>query len=60
MEKTFNQGIGMIVVMDKDAVRETDGMWVCGEVRERTETDISDSPAKGGVGGVVMLTGDYR
>lgn len=60
MEKTFNQGIGMIAVMDKAAVSETNGTWVSGEVRKRTETDISDSPAKGGVGGVVMLTGDYR
>jgi phosphoribosylformylglycinamidine cyclo-ligase len=60
MEKTFNQGIGMIAVMDKAAVRETDGMWVCGEVRIRTETDISDSPAKGGKGGAVILQGNYR
>ncbi len=58
MEKTFNQGIGMIAIMDKAVA--SDGMWVCGEVRERTETDISDSPAKGGVGGVVKLQGNYR
>lgn len=55
MEKTFNQGIGMIAVMDKAAVNENDGMWVCGEIRKRTDPDISDSPAKGGVGGTVML-----
>lgn len=60
MEKTFNQGIGMIAVMDKAAVSETEGMWMCGEVRERTAADISDSPAKGGVGGVVKLQGNYR
>lgn len=59
MEKTFNQGIGMIAVIDRQSAESLpDGMWVCGEVRERKDADVSDSAAKGGIGGVVMLKGD--
>ncbi len=67
-ERTFNEGIGMIAVMAPDRV--ADGVrrlnqagirsWVCGHVRARTESDHSDSPAKGGVGGSVRLVGEHR
>jgi phosphoribosylformylglycinamidine cyclo-ligase len=62
-ELTFNMGIGMLaVVPDADrvlAVLAERGVpaWVCGQVRERLDTDRGDSAAKGGSGGTVALVG---
>ena len=68
LERTFNMGVGMLAVVasdDADAVLRLLAdrgvpSWVCGEVRDRADTDRSDSPAKGGDGGAVMLRGGYR
>lgn len=67
-EKTFNMGIGMLAFVspthaDKAIeLLNSRGLkaWSVGVTRERTATDISDSPAKGGNGGVVKLVGNYQ
>jgi phosphoribosylaminoimidazole (AIR) synthetase len=33
--------------------------WQCGLVRTRTAEDVGDATAKGGLGGVVTLRGDF-
>ena len=66
-ERTFNMGVGMFAVVDSASVdqalnvlaeRNLDA-WVCGTVRDRHNGEAGDSPAKGGGGGAVFLTGDY-
>lgn len=67
MERTFNMGIGMVAIVPRDhadaAVRVLTARgvpaWVCGSVRNRTSSDVGDSPAKGGDGGAVMVRGSY-
>ncbi|MBK6764124.1 MAG: phosphoribosylformylglycinamidine cyclo-ligase [Micrococcales bacterium] len=60
-ERTFNMGVGMVaVVPDPDPVLAMFAQrgveaWVCGQVRTRTDADVSDAPAKGGAGGSVHL-----
>ncbi len=67
-ERTFNEGLGMVVVVSADqadsaltrlADRKVEA-WVCGEVREAGATDVSDAPAKGGGGGSVSVVGRHR
>jgi phosphoribosylformylglycinamidine cyclo-ligase len=68
LERTFNMGIGMLAVVAPDGVARTLALlaergvpaWVVGEIAERTNEDRSDAAPKGGSGGVVSLTGDYR
>jgi phosphoribosylformylglycinamidine cyclo-ligase len=67
-EKTFNMGIGMLAFVspahaDKAiSLLQGGGLaaWSVGVARERTATDVSDAPAKGGNGGVVQLVGNYQ
>lgn len=67
-EKTFNMGIGMLAFVSHTnadqaiALLQSRGLaaWSVGVARERTATDISDAPAKGGNGGVVQLVGNYQ
>ena len=67
MERTFNMGIGMVAVVAASAADSAisqlrkDGIdaWVCGDVRNRTNEDMSDAPAKGGAGGSVTVQGSY-
>lgn len=67
-EKTFNMGIGMFAVVDQSAVDQTLKelanrelhAWVCGNVRERNNGEVGDSPAKGGGGGAVSVIGEYE
>jgi phosphoribosylformylglycinamidine cyclo-ligase len=66
-EKTFNMGIGMLAFVANSQAEaalellQHQGLpaWAVGTVRERTTDDVSDSPAKGGAGGVVQLVGSY-
>jgi len=64
-ERTFNMGIGMLAVVpdSQPALAALAGRgiraWVCGGVRARESTDVSDAPAKGGVGGSVRLVGRH-
>jgi len=67
LEKTFNMGLGMVALVSPDSVQPTVARleswgidaWVCGEIRDRVDTDVSDAPAKGGSGGTVRLNGSY-
>ena len=66
-ERTFNEGLGMVAVMDPASV--ADGVrrlaargvpaWVCGHVRAGRTGDVSDAAAKGGNGGTVSLVGEH-
>jgi phosphoribosylformylglycinamidine cyclo-ligase len=67
LERTYNQGVGMLVLLAPHAV---DGAldllaqrgvvaWVCGEVRTREPGERGDAEAKGGGGGAVSLVGTY-
>ena len=66
-ERTFNMGIGMFAIVPETDVDQTLGelaerdldAWVCGNVRERQPGEKGDSPAKGGGGGAVSVTGSY-
>ena len=66
-EKTFNMGMGMLVVVPKRVEQDALALlrdrglsaWTVGEIRSRTSDDISDAPAKGGNGGVVRLVNSY-
>jgi len=64
-ERTFNMGIGMLAVVPDSQPALTAladrgiRAWVCGAVRTRERTDVSDAPAKGGVGGSVRLVGRH-
>ena len=67
-EKTFNMGIGMLLIVPSgqasEAIRffSTLGLpaWECGIVRKRAENELGDSPAKGGSGGAVFLRNNHR
>jgi len=67
MERTFNQGIGMLAIVDAgsatSAVRrlESRGVpaWVAGAIRPRRDAETGDAPAKGGDGGAVRLVGAH-
>lgn len=65
MEIAFNMGIGMVVVASPDALpmilaEHADlAPVVLGQVRARTSDDVAEVAAKGGSGGVVLLTGDH-
>ena len=66
-ERTFNEGLGMVAVMDPGSV--ADGVrrlaargvsaWVCGHVHAARPGDVSDAAAKGGRGGSVSLVGEH-
>lgn len=66
-ERTFNQGVGMVAVVDPadaDAVlvrlaERGVPAWVLGSVRERRDGEAGDAEAKGGGGGAVTLVGDH-
>lgn len=63
MEATFNMGVGMVAVVAPESVEQASRVldargvanWVCGEVRSRTDRDVSDAEAKGGAGGSVNV-----
>ena len=65
MERTFNQGVGMVAVVsagtaDSALARlRSRGVaaWVCGTVRARGAGEVGDAEAKGGGGGAVTLAG---
>ena len=67
IEKTLNQGVGMIAVVEPgsvdDALRLLRGRgvdaWVAGAVRARRDGELGDAEAKGGKGGAVTLVGDH-
>ena len=67
LERTFNQGIGMVAVVAPASVDATlarlsaRGLdaWVVGAVRTRTDGETGDAPAKGGGGGAVTLSGTH-
>jgi phosphoribosylformylglycinamidine cyclo-ligase len=67
MEQAFNMGIGMIAVVGSDHANAAIDLlrdrgvtaWQCGLVRTRTAEDVGDATAKGGLGGVVTLRGDF-
>jgi phosphoribosylformylglycinamidine cyclo-ligase len=64
-ERTFNEGIGMVVVVAQESAAATLELlahrgvpaWPCGEVRLRSMSDSSDAAPKGGHGGSVTLLG---
>jgi phosphoribosylformylglycinamidine cyclo-ligase len=67
LEKTYNQGVGMVALVDPSCVdralailteRGVDA-WVCGEARAREDGERGDAVAKGGAGGAVSLVGSY-
>lgn len=66
-ERTFNEGLGMVAVVAHEradaAVSQLASRgvpaWVCGSVRVARHDDISDAPAKGGVGGSVAVVGQH-
>ena len=67
MERTFNQGIGMVAVVPESEVDaglarlRARGVpaWVCGRVRARRNDETGDAPAKGGGGGACTLIGRH-
>ncbi len=67
MERTFNMGIGMIALLAPGSVERAQELlnargvqtWVCGEVRQARDADVSDAAAKGGAGGSVNVVGNY-
>jgi len=67
METAFNMGIGMVVVAEpasltgifEQAAQAGVPAVAMGEVRVQQQGDQGDAPAKGGTGGIAMLTGDY-
>ena len=67
-EKTFNMGIGMLAFVKSDAYLDALSLlrargltaWAVGDVKLRTQSDVSDAPAKGGLGGVVRLVSNYQ
>lgn len=66
-ERTFNEGLGMVAIVARDAadaavdrlIARGVTAWRCGEVREARPDDISDAAAKGGFGGTVALVGSH-
>ena len=67
-EKTFNMGIGMLVIVaaaDADkAIAKLAGRglfaWECGTIAHRESGEMGDAVAKGGNGGAVSLVGAHR
>ncbi len=67
LERTFNQGIGMVAfVPGPEAEKVTEWLrargvpaWVAGAVRSRRDGETGDAPAKGGGGGSVSLVGQH-
>ena len=67
METAFNMGIGMVVVAEpaaltgifEQAAQAGVPAVAMGEVRAQQQGDQGDAPAKGGTGGIAMLTGNY-
>ena len=67
LERTYNQGVGMLALLAPRAVDGALAMlaergvdaWVCGEVRTREPGEHGDAEAKGGGGGAVSLVGTY-
>ena len=67
LERTFNMGIGMIALLAPGSVERAQELlnargvqtWVCGEVRQARDADVSDAAAKGGAGGSVNVVGNY-
>jgi phosphoribosylformylglycinamidine cyclo-ligase len=67
METAFNMGIGMALVADPSALTgifeqaSAAGIqaWLIGGVRYAQPGDVSSSPAKGGTGGAVIMSGEY-
>jgi phosphoribosylformylglycinamidine cyclo-ligase len=67
MERTFNQGVGMVAIVPAVAVDPAVALltarglaaWVCGRVRSRRPGETGDSPAKGGGGGACTLVGAH-
>jgi len=68
MERTFNMGIGMVALVPADSLddalasidRSGISAWPCGQVRDRRPGESGDASAKGGGGGSVRVTGEYR
>ena len=67
LERTLNQGVGMLAVVDAGSAdaalarlreRGVDA-WTVGCVRERHDGEQGDAEAKGGKGGAVTLVGDH-
>jgi phosphoribosylformylglycinamidine cyclo-ligase len=66
-ERTFNEGVGMVLVVDPAAVATVLSMarsqklpcWVCGEARTRADGEVSDAEPKGGRGGTVAVVGSH-
>jgi phosphoribosylformylglycinamidine cyclo-ligase len=66
LEKTFNMGVGMIVMVGASSVDAALRLlaargvpaWVLGEATTR-DGESGDAPAKGGVGGAVTLVGSH-
>ena len=67
MERTFNQGVGMVAVVSAGTAgcalerlrRRGVAAWVCGTVRARGAGEVGDAEAKGGGGGAVTLVGTH-
>ena len=67
-EKTFNMGIGMMVIVAAgDANKAIASLaarglvsWSCGTITLREDGEIGDAAAKGGKGGAVSLVGAHR
>ena len=67
-EKTFNMGIGMLVLVPASIAQlaitslQASGQraWVCGDVRKRKANEQGDAKAKGGNGGAVTLVSSYK
>lgn len=67
MERTFNQGVGMVAFVDPGSVDAALGRlaargvpaWVAGAVRRRRDGESGDAPAKGGAGGAATLHGTH-
>ena len=55
MEKTFNMGLGVVLITDKDLP-----LQVIGTIKKREEDTFSDSTPKGGSGGSCSLKGTYK
>jgi len=66
-ERTFNEGLGMVAVLDPAHVDDAISLlaargvpaWVCGLIRPAVDGDVSDAAAKGGTGGSVSLVGRH-
>jgi len=55
MEKTFNMGLGAVLITDQEL-----DLPLIGEIKERTNQTTTDAKPKGGLGGSCSLTGNYK